>query len=663
MKKTLLLIFAAALSLSMSAETVDDVLNQTATNVTGSTYADFTYTGTSGIVYAGQCAGSNESIQLRSDTSKGYSGVVSTTTVGYARKLAVVWNENTADDRTLNVYGSNTAYTAATDLYDSSAQGTLLGTIVYGTSTELEISGDYAYIGFRSNSGAMYLTSVTITWELDENAGGGQGGGETTDPEEPTVDLTDPYTSNVTWTAGDDHAYVDQTASIGEGTYDILKLGTSSATGYAYTTLPAGTQSFAFYCVGWKNTTDTPFTVTLDGIGEKSYTANANSGLSSNSPYELSTEELSDDDYYVITFDALTEATTLTIETTSSGSGRIGVFGAKYYASAMEGGDTLDEITNDEGYTTTGKGTVDDPYTVADALAIIDAGTYTTDNVYVKGTVSQIDEISTSYGNATYYISDDGTTADQLEVFRGYYLGGAKFTSEDDLKVGDVVVVCGALTLYSSTPEITTGSSIYSIDGVTAPEEGEVDMDDPYTSNTTWTAIEHAEVNDVAKIGDNEYLLVKLGTSSAAGSAFTTLPAGTTTFVFYCVSWGTKGDTPYTVTLDGGAENSFTANANSGMNNNSPFEIAVDELTDDDYHVITFDALTEDTNLTVATGEANNGRIGIFGAKYYSDTTGIHAIDAATAVGNGEMYNLSGQKVTESYRGIVIVNGKKYLNK
>ena len=121
-----------------------------------------------------------------------------------------------------------------------------------------------------------------------------------------------------------------------------------------------------------------------------------------------------------------------------------------------------DDTSDDD---TSGAGTLSNPYSVAEALAIINAGTYTSSSVYVQGTISQIDDISTSYGNATYYISDDGTTSNQLEVYRGYSLGGEKFTSEDEIQVGDVVVVYGVLTMYYSTPEITTGSSIISING------------------------------------------------------------------------------------------------------------------------------------------------------------------------------------------------------
>ena len=148
----------------MWAVDVDDELDQAFTGITGTSYTTFSgKIGASGAVYAGLCAGGNGSIQLRTTNSN--SGVITTTSGGKAKKVVVDWNSSTADGRTLNIYGKNTAYSAATDLYNASNQGTLIGTIVCGTSTELDIDDDYEYIGFRSNSSALYLNVVTITWE------------------------------------------------------------------------------------------------------------------------------------------------------------------------------------------------------------------------------------------------------------------------------------------------------------------------------------------------------------------------------------------------------------------------------------------------------------------------------------------------------------------
>lgn len=106
-------------------------------------------------------------------------------------------------------------------------------------------------------------------------------------------------------------------------------------------------------------------------------------------------------------------------------------------------------------------------YTVAKAIELIAANEGLDTKVYVKGKIASIKEVSTSYGNATYTISEDGTTTTTLTVFRGYYLDGEKFTAEDQIKVGDQVVVYGKLTLYNGTNEINTGSSIYSLNGTT----------------------------------------------------------------------------------------------------------------------------------------------------------------------------------------------------
>lgn len=123
-----------------------------------------------------------------------------------------------------------------------------------------------------------------------------------------------------------------------------------------------------------------------------------------------------------------------------------------------------------------GTGTAEDPYNVAGAYKFIDDNQYYGNNdnpnvspekVYVKGTITSIEEVSTQFGNATYVISD-GEGLAGLEVYRGYYFNGDKFTSEDQIKVGDEVVVLGQLTRFFETYEFTTGSQIYSLNGQTS---------------------------------------------------------------------------------------------------------------------------------------------------------------------------------------------------
>ncbi len=148
---------------------VFDELTYDLIGVSGTNYTTWSgkSTNSSSAVYAGNSAGGNESIQLRSTNSN--SGIVTTKSGGKAKQVVVIWNSNTASGRTLDVYGKNTAYSTAADLYSYDNKGDKLGSIEYGETT-LTIEGDYEYIGVRSYSGAMYLDAVKIAWEPDTTA-------------------------------------------------------------------------------------------------------------------------------------------------------------------------------------------------------------------------------------------------------------------------------------------------------------------------------------------------------------------------------------------------------------------------------------------------------------------------------------------------------------
>jgi hypothetical protein len=122
--------------------------------------------------------------------------------------------------------------------------------------------------------------------------------------------------------------------------------------------------------------------------------------------------------------------------------------------SASGGGDTPTPSGN--------HGTADAPLTVAQAMALIDAES-TIDEAYVKGKISQIDSYSSQYKSITYWISDDGGTTTQLEVYSGKGLNGADFAAKEDLTVGQTVTVKGKLKKYNAIYEFDKTSSIISI--------------------------------------------------------------------------------------------------------------------------------------------------------------------------------------------------------
>ena len=127
----------------------------------------------------------------------------------------------------------------------------------------------------------------------------------------------------------------------------------------------------------------------------------------------------------------------------------------------------------------------DDPFTVAEAIAKCKAIGSTTDGViyYAKGKISSISSIDTGdYGNATFKISDNGTDENALTCFRSKYLNNEKFTSEDQIGVGDEVVICGKLVDYKGeTPEFSGNVYIYKLKKY-VPGAGDGSLNNPFSA-------------------------------------------------------------------------------------------------------------------------------------------------------------------------------------
>lgn len=71
----------------------------------------------------------------------------------------------------------------------------------------------------------------------------------------------------------------------------------------------------------------------------------------------------------------------------------------------------------------------------------------------------------------------------------------------------------------------------------------------------------------------------------------------------------------------------------------------------------------ENNNKAQAASKNNNTNAKIHVAVMAASTTGISNISAEEASKQAEVYNLSGQRVDASYKGIVVRNGRKYLRK
>ena len=234
-----------------------------------------------------------------------------------------------------------------------------------------------------------------------------------------------------------------------------------------------------------------------------------------------------------------------------------------------------------------GTGTLDDPYNPAGAMAAVasltwtDNNTYdTTGDVYVKGKISRIADNGTftqggTFGNASFYISEDGTSSGEFYCFRVLYLGNQKFQSgQTDIKVGDEVIICGQLMNYrGNTPETVAGKAyVYSLNGdtgggVTPPgpsgeAKGTGTVSDPYNAlgaanavkNLTWTSnTEYDTTGEVyvkgkiSRIADNG----TFGQSGTFGNAsFWISDDGTQTDEFYCYRILYLGNVKYTSGTD-----------------------------------------------------------------------------------------------------------------
>ena len=170
--KKIYFLFLFALIASVSnlwAAEVTDVITAADLKATEAKYIDFSnLTFTSGAQYSGSSAKDpgTSAIQLRSKNSN--SGIVSVKSGGTIKSVTLTFASN--NKNTVDVYGNNVAYSLASDLYDTkdksnpSNQGTKVGSL--SKTGTITFTDNYSYIGIRSNSGAVYISKIEITYEV-----------------------------------------------------------------------------------------------------------------------------------------------------------------------------------------------------------------------------------------------------------------------------------------------------------------------------------------------------------------------------------------------------------------------------------------------------------------------------------------------------------------
>ncbi len=443
---------------------VIDVLDRELTGVTGTSYTDWSgKTSISDAVYAGQSAGGNSSIQLRSQSP---AGIITTTSGGKAKKVVVAWNSNTADGRTINVYGKNQAYSSALELYNDDTAGDLLAEVAKGTS-EVTISKDYEYIGIRSKNGALYLDEVQITWQT---------GGDVTYSEycttvvaaaveRPVITVAENpflFSTTATITCATEGAAI-QYSFDGENWSNYTDALTIAETTTIYAKATKGNDESAVVQVtATKNLAEPTVTIVATGITNTNvHEGTAAGSLSATVAYndnavEGATVTWSSDDEDVATIAengavTLVGAGTVTFTATFAGNDDYSEASATYEMT----------VTN---FDPNAPGSVNNPYSVAEAIEATPASG-TSSEVYIQGIVSAFyaTDIMSDGSSYRYYISDNGKTENQLLVYKGKGLNNVAFSSADDLKIGDEVVIYGGLTTYKNAAEVASGNYIVSL--------------------------------------------------------------------------------------------------------------------------------------------------------------------------------------------------------
>lgn len=309
------------------------------------------------------------------------------------------------------------------------------------------------------------------------------------------------------------------------------------------------------------------------------------------------------------------------------------------------------------------------------------------EKLYLKGYIVDIDDITAEdlaqYGNMTFKIAavkGDYDANIKLKAYRCKYLENAKFTSADQIKLDDEVVITGQIQWYGGSPQFVSGCNIYSIENaaetkytitITNTEHGNLTLD-------KYEAAAGEKVNVIGMSTDDGWEMnqptitaengeeVEIGGSDKEGH-YLIMPASNVTialnitqlFTITTVFDSNQGN------ITGKTFNSEKSPIYKGAGKNVEFTVTPKEGFEVE-SVTAADADNTPITVNVATDKsyyefempAKNVTI----TATFLPVTGISTVSAAQAE-NAIRYNMAGQVVDKGYKGLVIVNGKKYVNK
>lgn len=330
---------------------------------------------------------------------------------------------------------------------------------------------------------------------------------------------------------------------------------------------------------------------------------------------------------------------------------------------------------------------------VAEALEIVNAleDNKTTNEQYkVTGFVVGAPDFQRNtegalYGNVNFYIADEKGGSNTLYVFRAKDLENVAFTEEtiNNLKEGDEVVVLGNLQKFvkneTTTLELTNGYliSIKSSGETPATPEmiafGEEDVAGAGEVKSEFakgdfklTVVDLGDKDGNKKIsidandcyfGTAEsyqkftHRLKTGGKSSSNNSLTLTIPSDGTLNVYVRTGKNSETNRNLVLTQDG------TELYNKVVQESDAITVTMGEKDNNVYPVISVEVKAGELAVGYPTGSLN-----FYGFEFIAGASGVNAVIVEKAK-NNIRYNLAGQRVDENYKGVVIMNGKKFVVK
>ena len=297
----------------------------------------------------------------------------------------------------------------------------------------------------------------------------------------------------------------------------------------------------------------------------------------------------------------------------------------------------------------TSDGTADKPYTVTDVFTLNQAGSLPTTEVYIKGNVVKTDQFDSSSPTLNYYIADSENAANSLEVLNGRYLQDADITNANQIVRGDEVIVKATV----ESAKVLKDVHLISIKEY---------QDQAKVSSAGWATFVSRRAVDFSNTSNISAYTVKY---DATVNKVTLTPVRAIPGNTAVVVKGKEG----TYNLQRSKESTAVANndlkfSDTDTKVTSPFNIYVLAQQGDGcgfYPVKAGETLAPFKGyLCIKT--ASTAAAKPFYAIGDNTTTGINTVEKAKNM-EGVRYNFAGQRVNNSYKGLVIVNGYKVIIK